>query len=118
MFAKLFKSKPNPAFADLPQKVGKGEIILIDIRAPSEVSASGKAKGALTIPLNTLQMRADPRSPECHKKLKSSLPIAVYCATGARSGMAVRMLRKLGHETVENVGSLSDWHRSGGIVTR
>lgn len=94
------------------------DIIVIDIRDPMEVRMSGKAKGALEIPSATLQMRADPRSPECLPELKKGKPIAVYCASGARSSIAKIMLQRMGHEEVHNIGGLGHWQSAGGEITR
>ncbi|WGW03030.1 rhodanese-like domain-containing protein [Tropicibacter oceani] len=94
------------------------EVVLIDIRDPMEIRASGKAKGALEIPSSTLAMRADPRSPECLPELKQGKPIAVYCASGARSSMARMMLKRMGHDEVHNIGGLVHWQQAGGEITR
>ncbi|MCT4559396.1 MAG: rhodanese-like domain-containing protein [Pelagimonas sp.] len=96
-------------------RAAKHEIIVIDIREPGEVQASGKAKGALAIPSAALRMKADPTSPECLPELKSGKPIAVYCASGARSAMAKGMLKRMGHE-VHNIGGLGHWVRAGGEI--
>lgn len=101
--------------ADAVAKTPTGEIILIDVRDPSEL-AFGKAKGALNIPSAALMMRADPRSPECLPQLKDGKPIAVYCASGARSAMAKQMLERMGHAEVHNIGGLAAWQRAGGAL--
>ncbi len=93
-----------------------GEMVLVDVRDVSEVKATGKARGARHIPLMLLQTRADPRSPECDPALKAGRPVAVYCASGARSQMAAGMLMQMGHGEVYNIGGLSDWARAGGEI--
>ncbi|WP_136442740.1 rhodanese-like domain-containing protein [Pacificoceanicola onchidii] len=98
--------------------VADGDVVLIDIRDPMEIRASGKARGALEVPSATLAMRADPRSPECLPELKQGKPIAVYCASGARSAMAKGMLKRMGHEEVHNIGGLGHWQAAGGKVIR
>ena len=103
---------------DAVARAAKGEIVLIDIRDPMEIAATGKAKGALEIPSATMQMRCDPRSPECLPELKQGKPIAVYCASGARSSMAKMMLQRMGHDEVHNIGGLGHWQRAGGEITR
>jgi rhodanese-related sulfurtransferase len=101
---------------DAVAKAAAGEIVLIDVRDPMELRQSGKAKGALNLPSATLMMRADPRSPECVAELKEGKPIALYCASGARSAMAKQMLKRMGHEDVHNIGGLMHWQRAGGEV--
>lgn len=103
---------------DAVEAAGKGEIILLDVRDLSEVRATGKAKGALHIPMMLLQSKADPRHPECDPKLATDKTIAIYCASGARSGAAGKMLSQMGYEDVRNLGGLHGWARAGGAIER
>ena len=50
------------------------------------VRASGKAEGAVVLPLSILPLKADPHQPD--PALKKGVPVVVYCASGARSGLA------------------------------
>jgi len=95
-----------------------GSIVVVDIREPGEIAASGSAKGALRLPLASLRMTADPRSPECAEALKSGKPVALYCASGARASMAKGLLESMGHAEVHNLGGLADWMRAGGPIAR
>ena len=101
-------------------KAAAGEIVLIDVRDISELRASGKAKGALHVPLMALKMKADPASPEVLPALKAAQaagkPVALYCASGARSQGAGQMMLQLGSAPVYNVGGLYDWHAAGGAL--
>ncbi|SOC08846.1 rhodanese-like domain-containing protein [Rhodobacter maris] len=99
-------------------KVAKGEIVLIDVREGMELRASGKAKGALHVPMAALKMKCDPSSPECLKELSLDKPVALYCASGARSQGAAQMLATMGYKHVYNIGGLHDWHAAGGLVVR
>ncbi|MFD2174181.1 rhodanese-like domain-containing protein [Rhodobacter lacus] len=99
-------------------KVAKGEIVLIDVRDGMELRASGKAKGALHVPMAALKMKCDPSSPECLKELSLDKPVALYCASGARSQGAAQMLAAMGYKHVYNIGGLYDWHAAGGPVIR
>jgi len=109
---------PRFTAADAIAAHKSGEIIVIDVRNHDEVARTGKAKGAIHIPLMQLQGKADPRHPDRHPELRADKPIAVYCASGARSGMAQRMLHQFGYETVHNIGGFGDWMSSGGAVGR
>lgn len=95
-----------------------GRIILIDIRDPAEVKATGKAKGALHVPLVALRMKADPASPEQLPEFRAGKPVVLYCASGGRSQMAARMLRQMGLEEVYNLGGLAHWQMAGGAIGR
>ena len=92
-----------------------GEIILLDVRDHNEVASNGRAKGAVHIPLFQLQQQADPRHPEFHASLDAAKPVAVYCASGARSEMARRTLVGFGFTEVHNIGGLYHWQAAGGV---
>ena len=98
-------------------KVAKGEIVLLDVREGMEWR-HGHAKGALHVPLMALKMKCDPSSPERLKELSVDKPVALYCASGARSAGAAQMLAAMGYAHVYNLGGLYDWHAAGGPVVR
>ncbi|MFV0514861.1 MAG: rhodanese-like domain-containing protein [Jhaorihella sp.] len=96
----------------------EGTVTVIDVREHAEIAASGKARGAVHIPLTRLQHMADPRHPDYVDALKPEGRIALYCASGARSGSAQRMLRQMGYEDAHNIGGLGHWVRAGGQIER
>jgi len=106
------------AAKDAIARAARGELLVIDIREGSEIAASGKAKGALHVPLAAFRMRCDPSSPECLAELSLDKPVALYCASGARSQMAAQMMAQMGYKEVYNLGGLYDWHAAGGEITR
>ena len=93
-----------------------GLVTVIDVREPSELAQSGKAKGALHIPMGQLRERADPRHRNHHPKLQKDAPLAIYCGSGGRAENALRMLRDMGYVNVQNLGSFDNWIRAGGTV--
>ena len=95
-----------------------GDIHVIDVRDHAEIAMSGKAAGALHIPLMRLPDMANPSHPDFHADLKQKKPIAIYCATGARSFSAARVLNQLGYEDVHNIGGLGHWASAGGGIER
>ncbi|PCJ75503.1 MAG: sulfurtransferase [Rhodobacteraceae bacterium] len=109
---------PSLSALDAVTMSKKDEITIIDVRDISELAQTGKAKNAHHIPLMLLQSHANPSHPEFNKALDTTKPVAVYCASGARSGMAVRTLLKMGFESVHNIGGLGHWHQAGGRVER
>jgi rhodanese-related sulfurtransferase len=111
-----FRSAPisRPSVADVAAQVAAGKMLLIDVREVAEAKASGVAQGAKLIPLSLLPLKCDPRQPGC--ELPQGLPVAVYCASGGRSGMAVETLTRLGYGPVVNLGGLRDWAAGGGVV--
>lgn len=77
---------------------------LVDVRSPGEF-AGGHAPGTVNIPLHEIDQRAN--------ELDRSRWVVVCCASGTRSAMARRRLRKLGFERVLNAGPwrtlVGDW---------
>lgn len=121
MFNLFQSSAPRPAPMTPQQAIARAandEIVVIDVREPAEIAASGAAEGAVRIPMATLRMKADPRSPECVPELKSGKPVAIYCAAGGRAGMACQMLEEMGHAEVHNIGGFGHWASAGGPVVR
>lgn len=116
----MFRKPSQPALdpRTAVSQVAAGALTLIDIRDPSEIRASGKAAGALAIPLAVLRIKADPASPDHDKRLSPDQPLALYCASGARAGMAKGMLEQLGYTQVTNLGGLAHWAQAGGPVVR
>ncbi|WP_417247748.1 rhodanese-like domain-containing protein [Celeribacter sp.] len=112
----LFGGGPKMPVNDVKTAIESGAAVLVDVRDPSEVRASGVAEGAINVPLTTLQMKANPSSPECLPAFKEGKTVVVYCASGARSAGAAQMLRQMGHQSVENLGGLRDWAMGGGAV--
>ena len=119
MKARPAQGQPAPIAAnDAVARADAGELIVIDVRDINEVSQSGKAKGALHIPLMMLRFQADPRNPDFHPDLDPEKPVALYCASGARSQMAGQQLAQMGFKEVYNIGGLGHWVAGGGEVTR
>jgi rhodanese-related sulfurtransferase len=113
-FLRSGKSSPAVALPEVLQQVAQGKMLLIDVREIAEARASGIAQGAKLIPLSLLPLKADPSKPGC--ELPQGLPVAVYCASGARSGSAADLLKRLGYEPVTNIGGLRDIAAAGGKV--
>lgn len=117
----LFSSRSGEIAFDPAEAVrgaAAGTITLIDIRDHSEVRATGRAAGALHVPLATLRMKADPASPEQLPEFRAGRPLVLYCASGARSQLAARMLRQMGHDESYNMGALAHWQEAGGAIER
>ncbi|MAS41574.1 MAG: rhodanese [Rhodobacteraceae bacterium] len=92
--------------------------LVVDVRDPAEVAASGKVPGAVNVPRAMLEFRADPDSPAHAEGFERSRPVIVYCASGGRSALAGRTLGELGFETVRNLGGFKDWVEAGGEVEK
>ncbi|HBZ44516.1 MAG TPA: sulfurtransferase [Maritimibacter sp.] len=109
--------QPGLSAKDAVEKAAAGDVIVVDVRDGNELAMSGKAKGAVHIPLAVIRMQADPSSPDFHPALDQSKPIAVYCASGARSSMAAQVFQTFGFD-VSNIGGLGHWQMAGGEIER
>jgi rhodanese-related sulfurtransferase len=74
--------------------------IVIDVRTPEEFN-EGAYPDAINIPMDELMYRFEELG------TNASREIVVYCATGARSAYAQRMLMQLGYTNVKNGGGLA-----------
>ena len=115
-FLRSGQAAPRLDVAEVSRQVAAERMVLIDVREIAEAQASGVAEGARVIPLSLLPLKADPRQPGC--EVPQGLPVAVYCASGARSSAAVETLKRLGYGPVTNLGGLRDWAAGGGKVVR
>jgi len=81
--------------------VEKGEALVVDVRDPQEVAASGKVKGALNVPRGMLEFSADPALPS-------------YCKSGGRSALAAATLQQMGFPDVAHLdGGVEGWRLAG-----
>ena len=76
---------------------------IIDVRTPGEF-ADEAYPGAVNIPLNVLPSKLDELGPK-------DKTIVLYCASGARSASAARLLKQAGFVDVVNAGGLDDMPR-------
>lgn len=113
-FLRSGPSGPGPSLQATLQEVAAGRMLLIDVREIAEARASGVIEGAQVLPLSLLPLKADPRQPGC--ELPQGLPLAVYCASGARSASAAQALQRLGYGAVTNLGGLRDVAAGGARV--
>lgn len=109
---------PGMSATDAVQGAKDGSVTVIDVRDHNEVASSGKAEGALHIPLTRLRDMVDPKHPDFHPDLNGVSSIALYCASGARSQMAAMTMRQLGYDEVHNIGGLGHWVQAGGQIER
>ncbi len=86
-----------------PHAVPSNARLVVDVRTPMEFAA-GAVAGALNIPLDELEARLEELGPRTRE-------ITVYCASGARSAYAQRMLAGLGFHRVQNGGGLAQMMR-------
>jgi len=78
--------------------------LLVDVRSLAEF-ADGHITGARNIPLQEIEQRL--------RELPKEKEIVLYCRSGNRSGMALRMLQSAGYQNVYNAGGLNELARQG-----
>jgi len=104
---------PSITPAEAAARVAAGTAVLIDVREPGEW-AGGVAEPALLCSLSDL------RGPRAQWKsvleANRDKELILYCASGARSGVAAGMLRNEGFNAV-NSGGFSAW-RSARLPVR
>jgi rhodanese-related sulfurtransferase len=98
---------------DAKALIDDGDAVVIDVREPAELLATGKVPGSINIPLAEFLERADPDSPDQEPSLQADKAIILYCASGKRSQFAGNKLVELGYREVFNLGGLKDWELAG-----
>ncbi|MFP5460844.1 MAG: rhodanese-like domain-containing protein [Gammaproteobacteria bacterium] len=78
--------------------------IVLDVREPAEFAA-GHLPNARNIPLGELDKRVG--------DLPKDKPVLVCCASGARSGKALSLLRQDGREAFNLSGGVAAWQQAG-----
>ncbi len=104
LFLPMLKSGANgltPSAAVL--LVNREKAVLIDVCGADEY-AEGHVGGAKNVPVNEI----DERLPTVVKN--KALPVVMVCASGARSGRAVAVARKLGYDKAQSLaGGMGAW---------
>jgi rhodanese-related sulfurtransferase len=86
--------------------------VVIDVCEPAEFAA-GHVGGAKNVPLNQLEAKL------AGVVKNKALPLILVCQSGARSGRAVAIAKKLGYEQAQSLGGgLSSWRAANLPVER
>lgn len=112
MMAAANAAVPRLAPAEVGEHLAAGALLL-DVRDPPELAASGKLAGAVAVSRGMLEFRADPDSPAHLPALRPERTILVYCASGGRAALSGQTLRQLGYAQVFNAGGFKDLAASG-----
>jgi len=78
----------------------KNGAVVVDVRTEEEFEEE-HYPNAKCIPVNEIMQRANEIGPK-------DKPVVLYCASGARSAYAARILKSLGFSKVINAGGLYD----------
>ena len=89
----------------------KLDMVLVDVRLPSEIKAMGgaiKAQQNVNIPRGWLEYRIT------RVALSKDTPIVVYCGAGVRTPLAADTLQKMGYTNVKNYSAgFIGWRKAG-----
>lgn len=87
------------------------DMVLVDVRMPSEITAMGgaiKAQQNINIPRGWLEYRIS------RVALSKDTPIVVYCGAGIRTPLAADTLQKMGYTNVRNYSAgYIGWKKAG-----
>ena len=114
MFKSLFASAPRCTPLECAHRVRAGEAYLVDVREPGEW-AEGIARSARMLSFTDLTNGRTQWEPFLREA--TGREILLYCASGARSGFAAKVLAAEGHR-VANTGGLGDWAAAGWPVVK
>jgi rhodanese-related sulfurtransferase len=99
--------------AEAAEKIKAGNVLIVDVRDPSEVQQSGKIQGAVNVSRGMLEFRADPETPYHNPAFQKDKTVLVYCASGGRSALSGKRLKEMGYNTVYNIGAFKELADAG-----
>jgi rhodanese-related sulfurtransferase len=104
MLAAANASVPQLSPDEVRARMGRDDVLIVDVRDPTEVQASGKVKGAVAVSRGLLEFRADPDSPSHSPAFSQDKTVVLYCGSGGRAALAGKTLQELGYKSVFNAG--------------
>jgi rhodanese-related sulfurtransferase len=116
MLAAARAAVPAITPADAADLVAKADALIVDVRDGTEVTASGKIKGALAVSRGLLEFRADPDLPTHDPALPKDRPVILYCGSGGRAALAGKTLVDMGFSDVRNAGGFKGLVEAGWSV--
>ena len=88
--------------AEVGARMGRGEIVLVDVREPNEIAAE-RIPGAVSVPLSRFDPAALPKG-----------EVVLTCLGGKRSAMALAKCRQAGVPVNTHMrGGLTAWKAAG-----
>ena len=106
---------------ELRERLGDEELTLIDVRSPGEFDGvlgahcdprQGHIPGAVNLPLERILECRDAEQVRATVGLPEGAEIVAYCHSGSRSAFAVQVLREVGYDARNYVGSWHEWSRA------
>ncbi len=116
MLAEANAVVPKLAPAEALERMRSGDVLVVDVRDPTEVQQSGRVKGALNVSRGMLEFRADPATPYHDAAFQKDRTILLHCASGGRSALAGKTLRDMGYTNVYNIGGFKELSEAGAEI--
>ena len=113
LLAEANAAVPRLPPAEARAMMARANVLIVDVRDPSEVQASGKIKGAVNVSRGMLEFRADSESPYYNEAFQKDKTVLVYCASGGRSALVGKTLKDFGYATVFNIGGFKELADAG-----
>ena len=113
LLAQANASVPKLSPAQAAEKMKAGDVLVVDVRDPTEVQQSGKIKGAVTVSRGMLEFRADPESPYHNPAFQKDKTVLLHFASGGRSALAGENPQDMGYTAGFNIGGVKDLAEAG-----
>jgi len=92
----------------------------VDVRGDDQIRDHGGIPGAIRIPRNVLEWRADPSSPACDPRIANpDTLVVIVCQQGYQSSLAASNLHELGlTRATDLAGGFEAWQAAGLPIER
>jgi rhodanese-related sulfurtransferase len=113
MLAEANAAVPRLNPAEVRDMIGKGNILIVDVRDAPELASGGKLKGAVNVSRGMLEFRADPESSFHNPAFQTDKTVLIYCGSGGRAALSGKTLKELGYQSVYNAGGFKELADAG-----
>jgi rhodanese-related sulfurtransferase len=113
LLAEANSAVPKLSPDEAAERMRSGEVLIVDVRDPTEVQQTGRIKGAVNVSRGMLEFRADPDSQYHDPAFQKDKTILLHCASGGRSALAGKTLQDMGYTAVFNIGGFKDLAEAG-----
>ena len=95
------------------EKMKSDNVLVVDVRDPSETKQTGTLQGAANVSRGMLEFRADVDAATHYPAFQKDKTILVYCASGGRAALAGKRLKDMGYSSVYNIGGFKELADAG-----
>ena len=113
LLAEANSAVPKLSPDEAAEKMQSGDVLIVDVRDPTEVQQTGRIKGAVNVSRGMLEFRADSESQYHDPAFQKDKTILLHCASGGRSALAGKTLQDMGYTAVFNIGGFKDLAEAG-----